>query len=173
MDWMDAVMGVVRAPKQIVDETARHYSGLPSDSKATAGDLISAIAGFKNEGEDNFANKATSFVSDQAMDPTSYLSGAVIKGAANALRGGDRMMKVARWGRPGLQSGDWVMPGRAGLVNWLSSGKFLGTKANQAASLGSGEEFLVRAKDLVLPQTEGWLGKVKGLLLGQRQYVPK
>jgi RHS repeat-associated protein len=79
---------------------------------------------------------------------------------------------VSRWGREGLEAGDWVMKGDKTAVNYLKSGKWDPFPWNQPAKFSSGQSFEV-AKDAVkLPQSEGIIGKVKGWLLGQRQYLP-
>jgi hypothetical protein len=80
---------------------------------------------------------------------------------------------VSRWGRSGLQSGDWVMKGRASRLNYFLSGKWQpGWKvlgSNRYAPFDIGEEFLVGSGNLKWPS--GVTGFLKGLL-GQRMYVP-
>jgi hypothetical protein len=78
------------------------------------------------------------------------------------------LVTVARWGRPGLQAGDWVMKGEANYMNYILSGKFDPGPWNQFASFASGQEFQVAATSLYWPS--GW-EFFKGIL-GQRIYWP-
>jgi hypothetical protein len=50
---------------------------------------------------------------------------------------------VSRWGRPGLETGDWVMEGSANLWNNIWSGKWDPFPWNQYAPYGSGQQFVV------------------------------
>jgi hypothetical protein len=80
---------------------------------------------------------------------------------------------VSRWGRPGLEAGDWVMKGDATWENYALSGKWDPGPWNQYAPYLSGESFVVPSNYVMLPQTEGFLGTLKGWILRQYQYVPK
>lgn len=91
--------------------------------------------------------------------------------AAQELENG--MVTVSRWGREGLQAGDWVMKGKATWWNYIRSGKWDPFPWNQFAKPSSGQTFEgVAARAIRTPQGEGILGKVKAFLLGQRQYLP-
>jgi hypothetical protein len=84
----------------------------------------------------------------------------------------DDFVTVSRWGREGLQTGDWVMNGPANTPNYVLSGKYQPQSwpgNNIPAPFTSGQEFTVPAATLHTP--EGVLGPVKGLL-GQRIYNP-
>jgi hypothetical protein len=78
---------------------------------------------------------------------------------------------IVRWGREGLQSGDWVMKGKKSLLNWILSGKWQPKWVpgkNLPAKYAAGQTFQVPKSSLKWP--EGFIGKVKGFL-GQRKYV--
>jgi RHS repeat-associated protein len=80
---------------------------------------------------------------------------------------------VSRWGRPGLEPGDWVMKGPKSPGNYIKSGKWQPWDPifrNQFAPYGSGEQFLVPESSLQWPR--GIFGPIKGGL-GQRRYWPK
>ena len=75
---------------------------------------------------------------------------------------------VARWGRPGLQAGDWVMKGGTSYQNYVLSGKWQPGFTNQFAPYSSGQTFMVS------PSTLSWPGGPLGIpkaILGQRIYV--
>ncbi|MGI6495153.1 MAG: RHS repeat domain-containing protein [Kiritimatiellia bacterium] len=84
----------------------------------------------------------------------------------------DDMATVSRWGGEGLRSGQWVMKGKSSFSNYLRSGKWDPFPWNDFAPPSSGQTFLVPKSSVKLPQTEGVLGKVKAVTLGQRQYIP-
>jgi hypothetical protein len=84
----------------------------------------------------------------------------------------DDMATVSRWGGEGLRSGQWVMKGKSTFGNYLRSGKWDPFPWNEFAPPSSGQTFLVPKSSVKLPQTEGVLGKVKAVTLGQRQYIP-
>ena len=84
----------------------------------------------------------------------------------------EQVALVSRWGRSGLQPGDWVMNGGTGLLTYLMSGKWQPGLGNQFANFTSGQNFLVPKATL---QNPGWaengLGWIKNLL-GQRFFNP-
>jgi RHS repeat-associated protein len=84
--------------------------------------------------------------------------------------GGGRMVRVSRWGRPGLRSGDWVMRGGVNWPNYILSGKWQPGFGNQFAPFTSGRPYLVPGSSLGWP-SGGILNPLKGLL-GQRWYLP-
>ncbi|GAG52034.1 unnamed protein product [marine sediment metagenome] len=75
---------------------------------------------------------------------------------------------VARWGRPGLQSSDWVMKGGANYRNYVLSGKWQPGFTNQFAPYACGEAFVVPSSSVI--RGPGFWGTVK-YPLGQRMYV--
>jgi hypothetical protein len=75
---------------------------------------------------------------------------------------------VGRWGRDGLEAGDWVMKGGCNLWNYIFSGKWDPNPLNWPAAFDSGEEFTVPANTLSWPS--GW-EFLKGIV-GQRIYDP-
>ncbi|MFW7382167.1 MAG: RHS repeat-associated core domain-containing protein [Oligoflexus sp.] len=88
------------------------------------------------------------------------------------------LVTVTRWGRPGLESGDWVMKGGKTWKNYTLSGKgqpqWLPGN-NIPAPISSGQTFFVPKQTLRFPINEG--GKANPLNyikygLGQRQYIP-
>jgi hypothetical protein len=81
------------------------------------------------------------------------------------------LTQVSRWGRPGLESGDWVMKGGPNWWNYIWSGKWQPGLGNQFARFNSGESFLVPKSSLVWPVGWGIDGFFKGVL-GQRWYLP-
>jgi len=98
-----------------------------------------------------------------------YVRAAGISMFISQMYYGDGLSKVSRWGRPGLQSGDWVMKGTSGWVNYILSGKWQPGMTNQFAYPSSGQEFWVNSGDLMFPP--GMIGFLKALL-GQRIYNP-
>lgn len=84
----------------------------------------------------------------------------------------EQVALVSRWGRAGLQPGDWVMNGGTGVLTYLMSGKWQPGLGNMFAEFSSGQNFLV-PKTAV--QNPGWVetgfGWVKSLL-GQRLFIP-
>jgi RHS repeat-associated protein len=79
---------------------------------------------------------------------------------------------VSRWGRPGLQPGDWVMDGNPTFWNYAMSGKYQPPwmpGGNTPAAFSSGQTFFVPPSSLQYPP--GFFGPIKGAL-GQRIYSP-
>ncbi|NLW51662.1 MAG: hypothetical protein GXY85_12610 [Candidatus Brocadiaceae bacterium] len=78
---------------------------------------------------------------------------------------------VSRWGRPGLQRGDWVMRGPKSVGNFLRSGKYQPTwfpGSNIPAQYSAGETFLVGKGTVSWPTG---VDIIKGFL-GQGRYMP-
>ena len=78
---------------------------------------------------------------------------------------------VSRWGRSGLESGDWIVKGDVNWINYLKSFKwdFL-SKSNIKTPYSAGESFVVPSETIHWPS--GWFtidGIWKGLF-GQRRY---
>ena len=86
---------------------------------------------------------------------------------------------VSRWGRAGLEGGDWVMKGAGTRWNyfWLGKwepewvGRLLGYRPNLPAPFSSGASYKVPASAVRWPSGLGLDGYLKGLL-GQRIYKP-
>ncbi len=104
---------------------------------------------------------------------------AASEAAGQALGAGFRLLTrckplipVSRWGRAGLEPGDWVMKGPVSPYNYLMSGKYqpLSWPGNNIpAPYMSGVAYNVPPTSLSWPT--GPLGTVKGLI-GQRIYTP-
>jgi hypothetical protein len=93
-------------------------------------------------------------------------------GAVSRLGGAaSEMVTVSRWGRPGLQAGDWVMKGGATWWNYLKSGKWQPGFGNEFAPFSSGAPYEVLASSVKWPTGWGIDGWIKGLF-GQRRYIP-
>jgi len=91
--------------------------------------------------------------------------------AGNAV---ENMVPVSRWGRPGLQLGDWVMKGKPTLSNFLRSFKWDPNPSNIRVPLSehkTGEGFMVPPQSVEWPPGWGLEGKWRGLY-GQRKYNP-
>ena len=92
---------------------------------------------------------------------------------------GYEMVTVSRWGREGLENGDFVMMGKANPINYLRSGKWQPGSGNQFAPFSSGAEYQVPFETLRAPSeavgahpvVDGtWADLIKGDWLGQRAY---
>ncbi len=88
------------------------------------------------------------------------------------LQNAEKRITVSRWGRPGLQPGDWVMKGKANYWNYVRSGKWDPFKWNQFAPFSSGQEYEVPVSSIKWPTGLGIDGWWKGLIYGQRIYNP-
>jgi len=90
------------------------------------------------------------------------------------------MVTVSRWGRPGLESGDFVMKGGANRWNYFKSGKWQPGMGNKFTPFKAGEEFVVPKSSLVSPARAatataadtGAAGLIKQAM-GQRAYIPE
>ena len=92
-------------------------------------------------------------------------------GAAQLERNASRLVQVSRWGRSGLEPGDWVMRGGRTRWNYFWSGKWQPGLGNQFAPFSSGESFVVPEGSLRWPSGWGPDGWIKGLF-GQRLFAP-
>jgi hypothetical protein len=81
------------------------------------------------------------------------------------------LVPVSRWGREGLQPGDWIMRGPKNRWNYLRSFKWQPGMGNQYTTFKDGEEFYVPASSIKWPKGWGIDGWWKGLF-GQRIYKP-
>lgn len=97
------------------------------------------------------------------------------KGISNAAikeMNGNRLVNITRWGRPGLQSGDWVMKGNNTWYNYIRSFKWdFISPTNTIAPKSIGETFLVPLKTLNRPKGFGIDGAWK-IMFGQWRYFP-
>jgi RHS repeat-associated protein len=78
------------------------------------------------------------------------------------------LVPVSRWGRPGLQPGDWVMPGDPTKLNYGLSFKWDPNPLNKVAGSETGQAFMVPKSSIRWPS--GW-ESFKGFF-NQRQYKP-
>lgn len=100
------------------------------------------------------------------------LGGSVSKVMSNPFVDNNGLTQVSRWGRTGLNTDDWVMPGSANLENWLSSFKWQWQSLagnNMPARYASGSSYSVEPQYISWPRGWGWDGWWKGLF-GQRIY---
>lgn len=83
---------------------------------------------------------------------------------------------VTRWGRDGLEAGDWVMPGGKTRLNYMLSGKW-GVKStkfgccNMPAPFTAGQTYRVLRSSLKSPA--GWMPDawIKSLFM-HKKYLP-
>ena len=82
---------------------------------------------------------------------------------------------ICRWGRPGLEYGDWVMYGKKGFKSFLFSCKWDPNPTNSKVSFAqyssTGESAWANVNDLTWPQEKGIDSGWKWIF-GQRQYFP-
>ena len=79
----------------------------------------------------------------------------------------DGLITVSRWGRPGLQPGDWVMKGPSNFSNYTFSSKWQPRFGNQFAPFSTGQEFTVLSTSVQWPT--GW--ESWKVIFGQRIYI--
>ena len=72
---------------------------------------------------------------------------------------------------PGLEAGDWIMPGKNTWSNYIRSGKWDPFPWNKFAPKSSGQTFIVPKNTVKWPVGKGVDGSWKGIF-GQRQYLP-
>lgn len=96
------------------------------------------------------------------------------KGISNAAikeMNGNRLVNVTRWGRTGLQSGDWVMKGGNTWGNYILSGKWDPFSWNQFAAKNTGQTYQVLLKTLKRPSGRGIDGLLK-IIVNQWKFIP-
>ena len=77
------------------------------------------------------------------------------------------LVPASRWGRPGLQPNDWIMPGNPTRINYVMSFKWDPNPLNMVAPRASGQAFMVPHNSISWPS--GW-ESFKGFF-GQRIYT--
>ena len=142
---------------------------------ATAGGVITGLTGGLwrpnwNSPCDQYAgfSRGAGMVGGGAL----AMAGGMVAGDAIAGRlaaAADRMVTVSRWGREGIEAGDWVMKGPANWRNYVLSGKWQPGLTNQFAPFSSGAAYEVPGPSLTWPG--GFWGPFKGTI-GQRMYMP-
>ena len=75
---------------------------------------------------------------------------------------------VTRWGRSGLEYGDWVMKGDNTILNYILSAKWQPGFGNQFASKDSGKTYVVYNSQLKNPSGFGIDGSIKALFRQKR-----
>ncbi len=91
--------------------------------------------------------------------------------AAGLAQTANATVTVTRWGRPGLEAGDWVMKGGNTLSNYLRSFKWQPGAGNDFAARCTGKAYEVAKEAVKWPKGWGIDGWWKGLF-GQRIYKP-
>lgn len=108
-----------------------------------------------------------------ALNSTRVISAVKLMKSINYL---EEMVVVSRWGREGLQAGDWVMKGQKNLLNYVLSFKWQPGLGNEFASFKSGVEYLVPRYSVVWPKAKTFgQAVVDGVWKGifnQRMYFP-
>jgi|GEM_PF-3388924 len=118
---------------------------------------------YKRGGDTEFQLATDAFAAATLLSP--------LKGTKVDLSLGGSSGLVSRWGRPGLQPGDWVMSGEANWLNYVLSGKWQRGFGNEFAPFSSGKSFVVPPQSVRWPTGWGVDGAIKGLVR-QRRYVP-
>ncbi len=103
----------------------------------------------------------------------------LFRGPVSATEAGiapESMVPVSRWGRPGLQAGDWLMKGPPTISNFLRSFKWDPNPTNVRVPLKKarevGEAYIVPPAHVTKPS--GWgLDGIWKSIFGQRKYTPK
>lgn len=109
-------------------------------------------------------------ISRQSSSQVAVLSFTPLSGAARAA-GSAETISVSRWGRGGLEPGDWVMKGGVTRSNYIRSFKWQRGLGDEYAPYSSGQSHNVPASSVQWPQGWGIEGWWKGLF-GQRRYMP-
>ena len=125
-----------------------------------------AVTNFQNGNYGAAAADFAAMLGEQALSALTLGESGTGKAAAGSF------CRVSRWGRPGLQSDDWVMNGETSPWNYIFSGKYQPESwpgGNIPAPYSSGQNFNVPSYSLQKPG--GFFGPAKGLL-GQRNYKP-
>jgi hypothetical protein len=102
------------------------------------------------------------------------LEAALMLTSGGTSSAGVQFVNVTRWGRPGLQNGDWVMRGGNTWSAYLRSGKWepsswLWSGGNEFAAKATGATYRVLKEHVGAPYGEGALLNAIKFLLGQRR----
>ncbi len=95
--------------------------------------------------------------------------------STNAPKAADKMTEVTRWGREGLEAGDWIVKGKNTWWNYIRSFKWQPKwmpGGNIPAKKALGETFKVPKSTVVKPYSEGQISNIIKWLFGQKQYKP-
>ena len=85
----------------------------------------------------------------------------------------ETLVPASRWGRPGLQPGDWIMKGPPNRWNYLRSFKWDRlSRSNIPAPFKSGEGYMLPPSHIRWPVGWGFEGKLFKGIYRQRRYVP-
>ena len=115
--------------------------------------------------ETHGTERAVQIISGTVQTATSAVAAA---NSINAAMPSSGPTSVSRWGREGLQPGDWVMKGKVSPSNYFRSGKWDFGPWNQYAPFKSGYPHTVPGETLSYPGgVNAWRG-----LIGQRIYNP-
>ena len=126
------------------------------------------VTGFNKFGKSvkNFKDKAV----DKAMD-LQFFADDALRVSRKVAKNADELVDVTRWGRPGLESGDWIMKGKNTWGNYIKSFKWQRGLGNKFATKSAGQVFQVPRSAVKWPKGWGVDGWWKGLF-GQRKYIP-
>ena len=151
-------------------ESAIAYESSPYLRAAVPGQVSwdNAVTSWENGEYGYAAAYAGSMLVEQGMFVATLGQSFAANGATSSA-----YITVSRWGRPGLEAGDWVMKGEVNWWNYARSGKWDFGPWNEFARYSTGQSYVVPANSVLLPQAENWFSRnFKAYVLGQRQYFP-
>jgi hypothetical protein len=149
-------------------ETAMAFESSPYLRATVPGQVAwdNAVTSWEEGSYGYAALHATAMLGEQVLYAATLGQSFAVNGVKNY-----GYVTVSRWGRPGLEAGDWVMKGEAGWCNYLCSGKWQPGFTNEFAPFSSGVEYIVPKSHLALPRGWGIDGWIKAPF-GQRIYMP-
>ena len=184
-DQASSTINVIRNPGEAISNVAKEYvsygkkdfkNWIPAFYLGTKiGDgLINKAKSSYNLGAEYGLNgiayslgESTTLVAEAGL---SAYSGKM-RATRHCVPGRDDMMYVTRYGRSGLEAGDWIMPGKNTWSNYIRSGKWDPFTWNKFAPKSSGQTFIVPKNTVKWPVGKGVDASWKGIF-GQRQYLP-
>ncbi len=98
------------------------------------------------------------------------IPGVILCGFGAGAGASNGVVRVSMWGGT-LRPGRWVMLGGATIWNYILSGKWQYGCGNQYAPFSSGQEFLLDAEDVCLPNLLNPINWIKAIIR-QREYWP-